>query len=411
MKAMLGFDRKESEGGDGAPAVEPGLAKLALAGFLSMAAALGIGRFAYTPILPFMLDALGLPKSQAGFIGSANFLGYLVGAIAAASGVISRQPRRWLLLGLVLSGATTALMALASEFIGFTALRFLGGVASALVIICGSALLLGPGRSRSFSAIHFAGVGGGITVSAVLVPLLASAGWRWMWIAGGLASLLAFIPVAVLTQGKTTAFIVRRGGDRAPPGSLLRLILAYGLFGFGYVITATFLVTIVRESVTLRPIEPWVWVIFGLSAAPSVLAWTFVGARWGLMHAFATACVLEAIGVFGSVEWRTSAGAIVSTALLGGTFMGLTALGLIAARQMSGPQPHRAIAWMTTSFAVGQVIGPALAGISVERTGSFQFASLLASASLVVAALLVFGLRTQTEAHGRREGGVSPHLR
>jgi hypothetical protein len=114
------------------------------------------------------------------------------------------------------------------------------------------------------------------------------------------------------------------------------MIAAYGLFGFGYVITATFLVAIVRQSPAIRPLEPWIWMLFGLAAVPSVPLWHSLGDRIGLARAYAVACIVEAIGVAASVEWVTVFGICVSAVLLGGTFTGQTALGLMSERPCAG---------------------------------------------------------------------------
>src|ERR1043166_1956980 len=132
--------------------------RLAIGGLLSMAAAFGIGRFAYTPILPPMIDALGWSKSQAGLVASANFIGYLFGAIWSYNAIVAPRPRQWLIIALCTSGATTAAMGLVSGTGSLIALRFVGGAASALVIVCASTLVLNQleakGRFRSAS-VHF----------------------------------------------------------------------------------------------------------------------------------------------------------------------------------------------------------------------------------------------------------------
>ena len=106
-----------------------------IGGLLSLAAAIGIGRFIYTPILPFMVESLGLSKSEAGLIASANFLGYLLGALLAALPGIPGSRRAWLLGALATSAVTTAAMALTQSMALFLMLRVVGGMASAFVMV------------------------------------------------------------------------------------------------------------------------------------------------------------------------------------------------------------------------------------------------------------------------------------
>ncbi len=159
-----------------------------------MAVGIGVGRFVYTPILAPMMADLGLSKSTSGLIASANFLGYLTGALGASRATLPGSRRVWLLGSLLLSAATTAAMGLTLSVPIFMILRFAGGVASALVLILASALVLdrlAEARRPGLAALHFAGVGVGITVSAVLVAafLATHAGWAAMWLGSGAVSL------------------------------------------------------------------------------------------------------------------------------------------------------------------------------------------------------------------------------
>ena len=164
--------------------------------------------------------------------------------------------------------------------------------------------------------------------------------------------------------------------------------MSYTLFGFGYVITATFLVVIVRESVVLKPLEPVIWLVVGLAGMPSVWAWTTLSNRIGLFAAYSAACVTEAVGVVTSVLTTNFAALMVAAILLGGTFMAITSLGLAGARRMAASDPLRVLALLTAGFGLGQIVGPSLAGFLRESTGSYLAASLAAAAALVLAAAL-----------------------
>jgi predicted MFS family arabinose efflux permease len=366
----------------------------ALGGMLAIAAALGIGRFVYTPILPSMVEALGLSHSEAGLLASANFLGYLVGALLAALPRLAGAQRLWLLGALALSAVTTAAMGLTETPAAFLALRFVGGAASAFVLIFSSTIVLkrlADANRDGLSALHFAGVGTGIALSAALVAALLHLGqnWRSLWLASGGLTFLALLAVAMLlpdggaptTQASGPTTSVNDAGLR-------RLVIAYGLFGFGYVVTATFLVAIVRATPAVRAMEPVIWVVFGVAAVPSVALWTRIATPFGISPTFAAACIVEAAGVLASVVWPSALGVFLAAILVGGTFMGLTALGLLGARARAVGDPRRVVALMTGAFGLGQIVGPVFAGIASDQLGSFTAPSIVAALALAAAAVL-----------------------
>ena len=364
-----------------------------------MAAAVGIGRFVYTPILPFMEVGIGLTKAEAGLIASANFVGYLLGALGASWQALQGERRTWLLVTLGLSTLTTGLMGFADSMSAFLALRFTGGVASAFVLVFASALVLDrlaeAGRS-GLSAIHFAGVGCGIAVSAVMVAALAAAGhgWRAHWMASGAVSALALALAWVLVPvGSMTSRSAGPSRGVRADRQLIDLIVAYGLFGFGYVITATFISTMVRSEIEIRALESVIWLVVGLAAVPSVALWTWIGRWWGNDRSLALACLVEGVGVAMSVLVTGELAVLVSAALLGGTFMGITALGLIRARDLSSGDPRRSLALMTAAFGLGQMIGPTFAGFAHSFGDSFRAPSLVAAAAQIIAAVLALDRR------------------
>lgn len=361
---------------------------------------MGIGRFVYTPILPVMTEALGMTQAAAGFIASANFLGYLAGAFLAATNLLRGSRRAWFMGGLVASALTTGAMAFVDSEWAFLALRFAGGVASAFVLVFSSALIIdrlqAAGRS-GLTALYFAGVGIGIAGSALLVSSLTALGfgWRAHWLASGLVSVVALAAVAVLVPDRAEPQATPAPQAAHARRGLPALVIAYGLFGFGYVITATFLVAIVRGAEAIRPLEPLIWVVVGIAAAPSVAFWTWVARRIDIARAFALACIVEAVGVAASVLWIATPGVVLAAVFLGGTFVGITALGLVGARQLSRGDPRRTLAMMTAAFGLGQTVGPAFAGMLSDATGSFLAPSLVAAGALLVSALLVGAGRTR----------------
>lgn len=369
--------------------------RLAIAGMIAMAAAMGIGRFVYTPILPSMMSELGLSAAEAGYIASANYLGYLIGAVVSAGGWAAGRERAVMLAGLAASAALAAAMGLAQSVAVFVAIRFLAGLASAFVMVFMASIVFGrlaaAGRD-DLQAVHFAGVGTGIAVSSVMTAMLHMAGsdWAAAWLWSGAVSLAALLAVAVLVD--------RGGGRRAaaaiePPlprsRAMRAIIVAYGLFGFGYIVTATFLVAIVRQNGEGPLFESLVWLATGLVALPSVYLWWRWARRYGLARAFAVGAVVEAAGVVASVAIGGKLGPLIGGMLLGGTFVALTALGLQLGRLAAPAAPRRALALMTASFGLGQIVGPSVAGLAAEATGSYLLPSAGAALALVAAAVLV----------------------
>jgi predicted MFS family arabinose efflux permease len=235
-------------------------------------------------------------------------------------------------------------------------------------------------------------VGIGIAVSAFLVARLAGAGieWQgqWLW-AGALAAGSAAAALVLLPARDPV--ITTAGADRTVEKfglPLIILTIGYGLFGFGYVITATFINAMAKTVPQLQPVEPWVWMVVGLSGLPSLILWNRLARVTGYSLAYTLACLVEAVGVMLSVLVQTPAALVASAVMLGGTFMALSALGFNLARSMEGGSQGRAIAVMTASFGVGQMAGPVVAGFLFERSGDLFAASMLAGGALVAAALL-----------------------
>lgn len=241
-------------------------------------------------------------------------------------------------------------------------------------------------------ALLYAGVGFGIVTSTMLIDFGRDAGWGFspLWSAlAALALLLAIAPWRELDAPPpaSSGAVGRVGaGASADRRALARLVAAYGCLGFGYVITATFVVVMARGLPDARTVEFWTWMIVGIAGAPSNWFWTRVAQRVGVYPAIVAAFVLEAIGVALVAIGQQAIALYVGAALLGGTFMAITALGLAQARSLAPDRPDETIARMTVAFSVGQIIGPAIAGWMADRGGSFVVPSWMAVAVLVMGA-------------------------
>jgi predicted MFS family arabinose efflux permease len=374
----------------------PTALRFTFAGMIAMAVAMGIGRFVYTPILPGMMEELHLSPANAGWIASANYLGYLVGAFLAAGGWAHGRERLLMLGGLGASTVLAALMGLTDTMVAFLVIRFLAGLASAFVMVFMASIVFShinaAGRG-DLQAWHFGGVGLGIAISAAMMAVLVTehAGWAAGWLWSAAISACGFVVVALLAnEGPLANGEAVREPALPKDRSLMKIIIAYGLFGFGYVVTATFLVAIVRQGGGSRVFEAMVWMVAGLAGFPSTWLWQKIAARIGLYAAYALACFIEVIGVTASVALGGYLGPLLGGLLLGGTFIAVTALGLQAARQQAPKAPRRIFALMTASFGLGQIIGPIAAGLLAQASGNFFLASIAAAAMLVVSGIVTW---------------------
>jgi predicted MFS family arabinose efflux permease len=369
---------------------------LVAAGVCALVSAMAIGRFAYTPLLPYMQRDYGLSIAMAGYIASANFLGYLAGALLAMRVPLARRNRAYA-AGLALSVGSTAAMAFVEGGQAQSVVRALGGAASAFVLIQGSAIALDAlaraNRSALFSLIY-AGVGLGIALSAGLVLVLAraEASAQAMWLAFGVAAAVLALPALTLRDPAAAPVTTTNSARSVAPTSrraLAWLTAAYGSLGFGYVITMTFIVVIVRGRPDWQPYEMLVWMCVGLAGVPSNHLWGRLAQRLDPWRTMSIAFVLEAVGVAAAVSGSSLALVMLGGALLGGTFLGITALGLSTGRQLAQGDSGPVVARMTAAFGAGQILGPAIGGWAAERSGSFVGPSALAAATLLAAAVMI----------------------
>ncbi len=379
-------------------------ASLVLAGGMTtMMLAMGIGRFIYTPILPDMIGAGLLDVKSAGLLAATNFIGYFVGALAATPFGRPGTRRVLLMLGIVLSVLTTLAMGFTRDPLAWHALRFLSGIASAFAQIFVSAFvmeaLVKEGRADRIGWL-LGGVGIGIVTSSLVIELAqrSGIGWAGQWqVAGALAALFAM-------PALYTALRLRPVDEPPPadrPGVPRRrlftlaftlLFLAYGGMGFGYVVQATYLPTLVRSLPQLADFSTLTWLVVGLAAAPSNLIWQALVRHLGVTLALITAFLLQAVGLLVPVLWHSVPGAIIGAAALGATLIGITALCLQQARILSPEQFPRALAWMTVVFSLGQIGGPPLAALLVGPNNDFLPPTIMTSSVLAASALLCLPL-------------------
>lgn len=366
---------------------------LALAGLVALAVAMGIGRFAFTPLLPLMLAERSVSLAGASLLASANYFGYLVGALACTfqPWIATRlgwratvDGPRWVRGGLVATVVLTLGMALDLPAL-WPLLRFAAGVASAVVFLYTSGWVLEQLARRgvpAMGALIYVGPGGGIVASGLAASALvalhvpAAAGWLTFGLLAAALTALAWAVFDARRGVPAPALGAAAGGDRgdaAPATSGLGLgllTLAYGLAGIGYIITATFLPVIARQAL---PQSHWLdlfWPLFGVGVMLGAVGASRLPAGGDLRLRLAACYVIQAAGVAASLVSPTLAGFALGSLLLGLPF---TAITFFAMQEVRRLRPRQATSWMgllTAMYGLGQIAGPPLAAGLVARSGN-----------------------------------------
>ncbi|MFF7133883.1 YbfB/YjiJ family MFS transporter [Streptomyces sp. NPDC008196] len=371
---------------------------------------MGVGRFVYTPILPLMHTQAGLSAGAGANLATANYAGYLVGALAGILAPVLVRSRAVLRACLLLLTGTLAAMPLTHSTTVWSLLRLVAGMASALVFVIAAGSLLHHLRAHPphLSGWAFGGVGGGIALSGLLVLVVRPvADWRtaW-WTAAALAALLAALSWQLRPEEAPLTTVHRSG--TGPPRThrwFAALFVSYTLEGVGYIIAGTFLVTAVGQAST-----GWVgsgaWVLVGLAAVPSAALWARLGRRWSRPGLLLTALVVQAVGIALPALVGGTVAALGSALLFGATFIGISTLALAAGAHLRFP---RSVALLTAGYSVGQILGPLLvAPLLHDGHDGYRRALLLAGLVVLVAAGAAAVLRIGFPHHVAAEGPTVP---
>lgn len=350
---------------------------------------MGIGRFVYTPILPLMTAQAGLSPAGGGGLATANYVGYLAGALAGvAAPRLIRTVTTWR-LALVTVVASLALMPLTHDLATWLAIRTLAGFASAVLFVIAVDWMLdhGRGQSAQLPGWGFGGVGLGIALSGVLVLALPAAGWRGAWWASA-ALATALGAIAWHMRGAGEAPPVAATTESAGPRRWFLVLLAcYTLEGVGYIIAGTFLVAAIGQT-SPGWLGNGAWLLVGLAAAPSAALWAMASARRSRPALLVVALLVQAGGIALPALIGGAVPALIGAVAFGGTFIGVSTMALAAGRALAFPG---AVAVLTAGYSAGQIVGPLMVTPLVHH--GFRYALLTSAVVVSVSALTAAWLR------------------
>ncbi|WP_175994806.1 YbfB/YjiJ family MFS transporter [Burkholderia vietnamiensis] len=422
----------------------------ALACMVGLAVALGVGRFAFTPLLPLMLADGSIGLRAGSWLASANYAGYFVGALSCAA--LPVAPARMVRFGLAATVLLTAAMGVGHLLPAWLAVRFVAGVVSAWTFVFVSQWglrRLAELHAPEWSGVIYAGPGVGIVLTgliggalaghraapgwlgfAALSALLSAAIWRTFGRApapvapaaavapapAASAVPAAHTPAAAVTPAAvpataapaptapataapaptapaTAAPAPTEPAPTAPPDARRRradaawLVALYGMPGFGYIITATFLPVIARAALPAG--SPWpdlFWPMFGAALIVGAIAAARLPGHWDNRLLLAAGCTTQALGIAAGIVWPNAAGFSIGSVLLGLPFTAITLFAMREARRLHGERAAGLMGYATASYGVGQILGPLVAAPLTARFGSFSPALWVAAGALLAGA-------------------------
>jgi MFS family permease len=368
----------------------------AWAGALILAVGMGFGRFAFTGMYPLMVRDGVIDVASGSLAASANYAGYLLGAILAARFQHGHAAR---LAALSMIATTVCLAALSFHLAPslIVGIRFIAGAVSAIAFVAASVWLFHVIGDHHGAPVLYAGVGIGIVASAEIVAVGASAGfsslalWALLAVVSLLLSIAAWQRVREAREHIDVEEHAQPAMGDATPNVLgaYRLVAIYGLAGFGYIVTATYLPLLVKEALPqLNPVH--IWAAFGLGAVPSCFLWHWLHHKLGTRLSLAVNLLVQAIGVVLPALDASALTFVASALLVGGTFVGTVTIAMPAAKRVARTVRFNIMATMTAAYGVGQIVGPLVSGALFARTHSFDLPLAAAAAGLAVAALLTF---------------------
>ncbi|HAR6449805.1 TPA: YbfB/YjiJ family MFS transporter [Staphylococcus pseudintermedius] len=374
-----------------------GYRQLAL-GMIALFIVIALGRFAYTPILPFMQLDTGLDNKSVGLLATFNYLGYLIGAMLPIFYIMKNKVFD-LKCYLLLNVATMLLFGVTDHFVIWSLLRLLNGISSGAVFVLASNIVLEAlhlARREGIAGLLYSAVGLGLFSSSLFIFLYTDVThWRetWIWL-GSAAFILTLIIIVCLRENPT---LPEPASHKAHgPEKVIRyskkfytpFAIAYFCEGAGYIITGTFLVAIVKTMPTLSEYAALSWMFVGLGAIPATVLWSMIGQRIGICLSVILAFLLQIVAVLMPIFTVNAFAIALSSMIFGATFLGLTTLFMSKSHQITfETKGNNLVAVMTLIYSVGQMIAPYISGILIERTHSYNDALIFAAAILVVGIL------------------------
>lgn len=371
-------------------------ASILLAGILALIVGVGVARFVFTSLLPFMLED-HLSITFAGILASFNYVGYLAGSIFSVFIKDINTKIKYFRIGMVLCILTTLILATTTNDALWLVSRVVAGFGAAMCLIVGSAIVfkkLQMEDKTKAMGIHFSGIGFSILITDLISRAIFSNGGTWSdaWLA---LSIFAFFATLYSTyilridKSKKEDSVQHHFDKSIFKGFVIVLILAYFTEGVGMVVQATFLPDIINSLEGLAGYGGYTWTLVGLAGVPSCIVWMRLAHRFGSINIIMIVMLLQIIGILIPAFTTNIYLNLLSGLLYGGTFVALVALFMNLGGKLAASNPVILMGAITTAYGIGQVIAPLYSVAIIDAFSSYDYALYLTATIVFIGVLLL----------------------
>lgn len=382
-----------------------------ISGICALILSMGIARYSFTPMIPFMSDQMGVTESLAGWLAGWNYMGYLSGLFIVWLIADLRAKDFFYRYGLIIAVLATLLMAAHEDRLVWYVSRFFAGITSATGFMLGTGLVLNWLHHNGYKSelgLHFSGIGLGIVVSAIVVDVtglgaIFDLSWRLQWVAlAGVGLLLCLPAFFLLPMPKENEVEMARDRDVGigtgmnPPSSrwLWLMSAAYFCAGFSNTLNVTF-TSLIAELQPLEGMGSKVWMVVGLVAAPSSFIWDRIARKISALDALIAAFSLNVVGNIILATGHSLTATLIAAVLFGFTFIGIVSLTLSTVGRAYGLKATQIMARLTFGYCIAQILSPILSGIVAEKMGNFSAPLYVVSGIMIIGLLCLLATRTE----------------
>ncbi|PHO09837.1 MFS transporter [Malaciobacter canalis] len=375
-------------------------ANIIIAGIFALIIGMGIARFAFTSLLPSMLENK-LDISFAGLLASINYFGYLLGAIFAIFIKEVSLKVKFFRIGLFISFFSTIVLGMQTNDFVWIVSRFVAGFGSAMLMVVGSSLVMSrlnfEDKTKAMG-IHFSGIGFSIVVTDILSrTVLNYSSWENAWIALSILSIiLGAYSFYILDEQENKNFLKIKSNPFKIDSFVVVLIFTYFTVGIGFVVQGTFLPDIINSIEGLEGIGSNSWLLVGVAGVPSCIIWMRLASCYGSVNIILVCMILLIVSILIPTITSSLFFNLISAFLYGATFIALVGLFLNLGGKIASSNPVFLMGALTSSYGIGQITAPLYSIALIKKYHNYD-STLYLTAFIMLMGVIVLYLNKNKE--------------